>query len=106
MVSDITLQKWRSEFDAMSDDDLRLLAASGRVRERRLDLLFLLIQERERAESEISRSEDLAIAKEANRLAATANDKASTANTIATVAVIIASVAIAISIVTAFLGNR
>ena len=89
----------------MPDDELKFLAASGKVRERRLQVLRLVIQERERMEADADKAEELDIAREANRLAEAANDKANTANTIATIATIIAIVAIAISIVSAIVQS-
>lgn len=105
MVSEVRIKIWRDEFEAMADDELRTLAASGRALDRRLDILKLVIQERERAADELDRSEELNIARKANRLAEIANDKASTANTIATMAIIIAMIAAAVSMVTIFVGS-
>ena len=106
MVSEIRLQIWRDELKAMSDEELRLLAVSGRARDRKLELVKLEIHERDRAAAGLDRSEELSIARDANRLAEIANEKANTANTIATVAAIIATMAMAISIVVAFLQAR
>lgn len=103
MVSDIRLNMWRDEFSAMSDDELRIFAASGRAKAIRLNILQLEIQRRERLAGDEDKGEELDIAREANRLAAEANEKANTANTIATSATIIAIIAMAISIISAII---
>ena len=101
MVTNIRLERWQNEFKAMPDNELRLLAVSGQVRSRRLEILKLEIQERDRVAGEVDKAVDIDIAREANRLAEKANEKANTANAIAIIAAIIAIIATAISIASA-----
>lgn len=98
MVSDIIMQIWRDELKAMPDDDLRFLAASGRVGERKLELLRLEIQDRDRASEDGGKRESMALAREANEIALSANEIATKAVTQARIAAVAAIVSAIIAI--------
>jgi hypothetical protein len=102
MVSDIRLQIWRDEIKAMPDDELRFLAASGRVSEHKLQLVRLEIQDRDRASEDAGKRDSMALACEANEIARNANTIATKAERNAIVAAIAAVVSAIAAVVAAY----
>ena len=93
---------WRDEFRAMPTDKLRILEASGKVRLRRLEMLRLEIQERDRSSDDIGKRESIDLAREANTIALNANAIANKAVTQAKIAAAVAIVSAIAAIVAGY----
>ena len=123
MIDDRDEKRW-ADFEALGEEQVRKNLGKGIYGEERQRLALQWIETRKSVDSDISRRETLALAKEANNLASSANKAASESNfiareaansaresadaarnnnIIATAALIAAIVAIALSIIGLFL---